>query len=83
MSGRNARLGCAQPAMSEVDLKALEAKIDALIQLCDRLAKENQALLAQHDDWATERAQLIEKNELAKSKVEAMIGRLKALEQDG
>jgi cell division protein ZapB len=32
--------------------------------------------------WTTERAKLIEKNELAKSKVEAMISRLKSLEQD-
>ena len=42
-----------------------------------------QALLARHQEWAQERARLIEKNELARSKIEAMIGRLKGLEQDG
>jgi cell division protein ZapB len=32
--------------------------------------------------WITERNRLLEKNELAKSKIEAMIMRLKSLEQD-
>ena len=70
-------------AMSDIDLTSLERKIDELVQLCDQLARENQALSEQHGDWAAERAQLIEKNELAKSKVEAMISRLRSLEQDG
>lgn len=65
------------------DFKTLEKKISDLVTLCDQLARENQVLMDQHNDWAVERAQLIEKNELAKSKVEAMISRLKALEQDG
>jgi cell division protein ZapB len=69
--------------MSDVDVQALERKIDELLRLCRELSRANQALLAKHDDWAAERAQLIERNELAKSKVEAMISRLKALEQDG
>jgi cell division protein ZapB len=46
------------------------------------LARENRALRAQQQNWTTERAKLIEKNELAKSRVESMITRLKALEQD-
>lgn len=70
-------------AMSDIDLTSLERKIDELVQLCDQLARENQALSQRHGDWAAERAQLIEKNELAKSKVEAMISRLRSLEQDG
>ena len=64
------------------DWKALEAKIDELIDLCGVLTKENRALRAQQQNWTTERAKLIEKNELAKSRVESMITRLKALEQD-
>ncbi|MCF5413746.1 TIGR02449 family protein, partial [Pseudomonas syringae] len=32
--------------------------------------------------WREERAQLIETNEIARQKVESMISRLKALEQD-
>ena len=60
----------------------LEKKIDELIQLCSVLTKENRALRTQQQNWTTERAKLIEKNELAKSRVESMITRLKALEQD-
>ena len=60
----------------------LETKIDELIQLCSVLTKENRALRTQQQNWTTERAKLIEKNELAKSRVESMITRLKALEQD-
>ena len=61
---------------------ALEQKVDELIQLCAVLTRENRALRTQQQNWTTERAKLIEKNELAKSRVESMITRLKALEQD-
>ncbi len=37
---------------------------------------------ADRENWLQERTRLLEKNETAKSKVEAMILRLKALEQD-
>lgn len=69
--------------MSDIDLTALERKIDELVHLCDELVRENQTLTERHGEWAAERAQLIEKNELAKSKVEAMISRLRSLEQEG
>ncbi|MGE0624944.1 MAG: TIGR02449 family protein [Pseudomonadales bacterium] len=68
--------------MAGDDWKTLEAKIDELIELCNVLSRENRALRAQQQNWTTERAKLIEKNELAKSRVESMITRLKALEQD-
>lgn len=63
-------------------LEHLEKQLDELLVLTQVLAKENKALRAQQKTWSTERAKLIEKNELAKHKVEAMIGRLKALEND-
>ncbi|TNF87699.1 MAG: TIGR02449 family protein [Gammaproteobacteria bacterium] len=68
--------------MAGDDWKTLELKIDELIELCSVLTRENRALRAQQQNWTTERAKLIEKNELAKSRVESMITRLKALEQD-
>ena len=37
---------------------------------------------ADKETWLSERSRLLEKNALAKSKVEAMIMRLKALEQE-
>lgn len=68
--------------MAGDDWKTLEAKIGELIELCNVLSRENRALRTQQQNWTTERAKLIEKNELAKSRVESMITRLKALEQD-
>ncbi len=68
--------------MAATDLDTLERKVNELIELCKVLARENKALRNQQTNWTTERARLIEKNELAKSKVESMISRLKSLEQD-
>lgn len=68
--------------MSVDEWPALEEKVEELIELCSVLSKENRALRTQQQNWTTERAKLIEKNELAKSRVEAMITRLKTLEQD-
>jgi len=63
-------------------LSQLEKQIDELLVLTTVLSKENRALRTQQKNWSTERAKLIEKNELAKSRVESMITRLKALEKD-
>ena len=64
------------------ELDTLERKVNELIELCQVLSRENRALRSRQNTWSTERAKLIEKNELAKSKVESMISRLKSLEQD-
>lgn len=64
------------------DLKTLEFRVDELIQLCHQLKNENQALREQQSLLMAERAHLMEKNELARSRIEAMIMRLKSMEQD-
>ena len=69
--------------MANSEFAALEQKVEELIELCETLGRENKALRTQQHTWTTERAKLIEKNELAKSRVESMITRLKQLEQDG
>ena len=61
---------------------ALEDRVAELIELTAVLTRENRALRAQQQNWTMERAKLIEKNELAKGRVESMITRLKSLEQD-
>ena len=63
------------------DLKTLELRVDELIQLCQQFKRENQALREQQSLLTVERAHLVEKNELAKNRIEAMIVRLKTLEQ--
>ncbi|MFA7096787.1 MAG: TIGR02449 family protein [Gammaproteobacteria bacterium] len=65
----------------ELELKRLEHRIDELIRTCESLKEENRALRVQRDDLLTERNSLAEKAELARTRVEAMISRLKTLEQ--
>jgi len=57
-------------------------KLEQLIQRIEQLKAQNHLLLANERAWREERAHLIEKNEMARLKVESMISRLKALEQD-
>lgn len=64
----------------EQEVKKLHHLVDSLIQTCARLKEENGSLRGQLRDMASERAGLIEKNELAKNRVEAMIARLKSME---
>jgi cell division protein ZapB len=68
--------------MPNSQLKALERKIDDLISLCADLNRENAALKADASSCMRERQELIDKNELARTNVQAIIGRLKAMEQD-
>ena len=65
----------------EQELRRLEARVEELIQTVERLKQENRTLQAAHSSLATERAQLIERSEMARSRVEAMITRLKTMEQ--
>jgi cell division protein ZapB len=53
------------------------------VNLCTQLADENQALRVQQAQWLSERASLLEKNALARSRIEAMITRLKTMEENG
>lgn len=66
--------------MDEQDFQQIEQKIDELIKLCDQLNNDNISLKHHAANWSVERAKLVEKNELARSKIEAMISRLKSLE---
>ncbi len=68
--------------MEPKELSMLSRKVDELIVLCNHLRQENRILRAGEQAWKQERAQLIERNEMARTKVEAMIGRLRALEQE-
>ena len=67
-------------AVNAIDLSALEAHVDELVDSLRALSEENAALRDQHGNLMAERAALIEKSELARSRVEAMIARLKAME---
>ncbi len=68
--------------MDELDLQKLESRVDELIKAVERLQHENKTLRDSQTSLVSERAQLIEKTELARSKVESMIQRIKALENE-
>ena len=70
-----------QSLMANPQLKALSAKINDLIKLCERLDKENRSLKTDAANWADERDSLVEKTEIARNKVESVISRLKTLEE--
>lgn len=79
-SGRMSKVS-AQQAVDQ-DLKRLEFRVEELIRAVERMKEEIRSLRVQQEHMTAERAQLIERNELARSRVEAMIGRLKAMEQN-
>lgn len=63
------------------ELKNLETKVENLMALCERLNSDNQVLKNKQDELIRDRARLIEKTAIVKSRVEAMITRLKSMGQ--
>jgi cell division protein ZapB len=70
------------PAGTIADLAEISARIDRLVELCQRLSEENRSLRQSQEQLANERSALLAKNEQARTRVEAMISRLKSLEQN-
>ena len=68
--------------MADSDISKLEQRIDELIVLTETLSNENSLMRDRQDILVEERARLIEKAELARSRVEAMLVRLKAMETE-
>ncbi|MCF6209791.1 MAG: TIGR02449 family protein [Gammaproteobacteria bacterium] len=66
--------------MAESEISKLEKCVDDLIDFCDQLSTENTLLRERQNVLVEERARLIEKAELARSRVEAMLVRLKTME---
>jgi cell division protein ZapB len=70
------------PAGTIADLAEISARIDRLVELCQRLSEENRSLRQSQEQLSNERSALLAKNEQARTRVEAMISRLKSLEQN-
>jgi len=66
---------------SEQQLQSLEYRIDQLIEVCEKLQNENRILRHRQVNLTLEQKKLMEKNDLAKNRVESMIMRLTAMEQ--
>jgi len=63
------------------DLARLEHQLNGLLAQCQKLREENLSLMSRQDSLVADRASLVARNEEARAKVEAMINRLKSLEQ--
>jgi cell division protein ZapB len=64
----------------ELELSSLEARIDELITTIESLTVENTVLKTHQNTLTIERTELISKTQQARTRVEGMITRLKALE---
>jgi cell division protein ZapB len=65
----------------DLELRRLEKRLEELVVICRQLQEENQSLRQRQDSLVSDRASLLHKNEQVRSRVEAMIGRLKGMEQ--
>ena len=64
------------------DLGEISQRLDRVLELCQRLSEENRSLRVSQEQLSTERSNLLAKNEQARSRVEAMIARLRSLENN-
>jgi cell division protein ZapB len=64
----------------DLELRRLEKRIEELLAANHQLKEECRALRHRHDSLTSERAGLLHRNEQVRTRVEAMIGRLKTLE---
>ena len=62
------------------DINELENKLEELIQRYNSVQSENSTLKVKQDELVREKAKLVEKTNMARTRVEAMISRLKTME---
>ena len=65
----------------DVEFKRLEKRLEELVATVHRLKDENRALRARQDSLAAEKITVMNRSEQVRARVEAMIGRLKAMER--
>lgn len=63
------------------DIRTLEERIDDLIGACRRLREENEGLRHSQESLIEERTKLTEKNKMARTRLESIVDRLKALDK--
>mgnify|MGYP002390879327 CR=1 FL=1 len=62
------------------ELQLLESRLEQLLAVILQLQEENRALRQRHESLASEKTALLNRNDQVRARVEAMIGRLKAME---
>ena len=74
-------IGLARTESTQAELQALAAKLNQLVEVARKLDAENRTLKSVQAELLDERAALTGKNDQARARIEAMISRLKAMEQ--
>lgn len=69
-------------AATPTSIEILTSRLEQVLDLCRRLTEENRSLRASQEHLIGERATLLSKSEQARARVDAMIQRLKSLEQN-
>jgi cell division protein ZapB len=73
-------MGMSETNPTLADLGEISQRLDRVLELCQRLSEENRSLRVSQEQLSNERSNLLAKNEQARSRVEAMIARLRSLE---
>jgi cell division protein ZapB len=68
--------------MENDPIQQLEQQVDELLRASRRIREENMLLKSQQTAWLTERTQLVDKTEMARSRIETMVSRLKELDDE-
>lgn len=66
--------------MNIEDIQILDKRIDELLSLCQHLREENHQLRKQQSELHEQREQLMYKNDIARSKIQTMLERLKTID---
>lgn len=69
------------PHLYDLELRRLEKRLEELVVIYRQLKEENQSLRHRQETLVAERATLLHKNEQVRGRVEAMISRLRGMEQ--
>jgi cell division protein ZapB len=64
----------------DIELKRLEKRVEELLTTVQQIKEENRALRQRQELLAAEKTSLLNRSEQVRTRVEAMIGRLKAME---
>ncbi|NQY51101.1 MAG: TIGR02449 family protein [Piscirickettsiaceae bacterium] len=68
--------------MKKNAIKQLELQIDELLHISRLMYEENILLKTRQIAWLTERAKLVKRTDLARSRIETMLARLKQLDNE-
>lgn len=68
--------------IEELELDALQLRIDDLVRTVHALREENRALRARQANLLEERAALLDRNQTVRLRVESIVSRLKEMEQE-